>query len=54
VELPALMVAWKIAPALLATLVVKPAEQTPLTALRLAQLASVTFPAGVRDPAQAS
>ena len=35
---PMLMVAWKWAPALAAgcTLVLKPAEQTPLTALRLA------------------
>jgi len=38
---PLLMAAWKIAPALAAgcTLVLKPAEQTPLTALRLGELA---------------
>jgi acyl-CoA reductase-like NAD-dependent aldehyde dehydrogenase len=38
---PLLMSAWKIAPALAAgcTIVLKPAEQTPLTALRLAELA---------------
>ncbi|MCP6695360.1 gamma-aminobutyraldehyde dehydrogenase [Pseudomonas donghuensis] len=46
---PLMMVAWKIAPALAAgnTVVLKPSEQTPLTALRLAQLASDIFPAGV-------
>jgi aldehyde dehydrogenase (NAD+) len=47
---PMLMVAWKWAPALAAgcTLVLKPAEQTPLTALRLAHLAQETgFPDGV-------
>ncbi|MBS0530642.1 MAG: aldehyde dehydrogenase family protein, partial [Proteobacteria bacterium] len=38
---PLLMMAWKVAPALAAgcSVVVKPAEQTPLTALRLAELA---------------
>jgi acyl-CoA reductase-like NAD-dependent aldehyde dehydrogenase len=38
---PLLMSAWKIAPALAAgcTIVLKPAEQTPLTALRLGELA---------------
>ena len=38
---PLLMAAWKIAPALAAgcTIVLKPAEQTPLTALRLGELA---------------
>lgn len=38
---PLLMAAWKIAPALAAgcSVLVKPAEQTPLTALRLAELA---------------
>jgi phenylacetaldehyde dehydrogenase len=37
---PIMMAAWKIAPALATgcTIVLKPAEQTPLTALRLAQL----------------
>ncbi len=47
---PMLMVAWKWAPALAAgcTLVLKPAEQTPLTALRLGELATEAgFPAGV-------
>ncbi|MGE8419896.1 gamma-aminobutyraldehyde dehydrogenase [Pseudomonas tussilaginis] len=46
---PLMMVAWKIAPALAAgnTVVLKPSEQTPLTALRLAQLAAEMFPAGV-------
>lgn len=44
-----MMVAWKIAPALAAgnTVVLKPSEQTPLTALRLAELASEIFPAGI-------
>ncbi|MDQ6811369.1 MAG: aldehyde dehydrogenase family protein [Actinomycetota bacterium] len=47
---PLLMAAWKIAPALAAgcTIVLKPAEQTPLSALRLGELASeVGFPPGV-------
>ena len=47
---PMLMVAWKWAPALAAgcTLILKPAEQTPLTALRLAHLAQEAgFPDGV-------
>ena len=47
---PILMVAWKWGPALAAgcTIVMKPAEQTPLTCLRLAQLAKeVGFPDGV-------
>ncbi|MEP2531494.1 aldehyde dehydrogenase family protein [Shimia sp.] len=47
---PTLMVAWKLAPALAAgnTVVLKPAEQTPLTALYLADLAlQVGFPPGV-------
>jgi phenylacetaldehyde dehydrogenase len=47
---PLLMAAWKIGPALTAgcTLVLKPAEETPLTALRLAELAEqVGYPAGV-------
>ncbi|HEY4428210.1 MAG TPA: aldehyde dehydrogenase family protein [Solirubrobacteraceae bacterium] len=47
---PLLMAAWKIAPALAAgcTIVLKPAEQTPLTALRLGELAlEVGFPPGV-------
>jgi len=47
---PMLMVAWKWGPALAAgcTIVMKPAEQTPLTALRLGELAmEAGFPAGV-------
>ena len=38
---PLMMAAWKLAPALAAgcTVVLKPAEQTPLTALRLGELA---------------
>lgn len=46
---PLMMVAWKIAPALAAgnTVVLKPSELTPLTALKLAELAAGIFPAGV-------
>jgi acyl-CoA reductase-like NAD-dependent aldehyde dehydrogenase len=47
---PLLMAAWKLGPALAAgcTIVLKPAEQTPLTALRLGELAlEVGFPPGV-------
>jgi acyl-CoA reductase-like NAD-dependent aldehyde dehydrogenase len=47
---PMLMAAWKLGPALAAgcTVVLKPAEQTPLTALRIGELATeVGFPAGV-------
>lgn len=47
---PLLMFAWKIAPALATgnTVVLKPAEQTPLTALYTAQLAAEAgLPAGV-------
>src|SRR5688500_445753 len=47
---PLLMAAWKIAPALAAgcPVVLKPAEQTPLTALRLGELAlEAGFPPGV-------
>jgi acyl-CoA reductase-like NAD-dependent aldehyde dehydrogenase len=47
---PLLMAAWKVAPALAAgcTIVLKPAEQTPLSALRLGELAlEVGFPPGV-------
>ena len=47
---PMLMVAWKWGPALAAgcTVVLKPAEQTPLTALRLGELAlQAGFPPGV-------
>jgi aldehyde dehydrogenase (NAD+) len=47
---PMLMVAWKWGPALAAgcTVVLKPAEQTPLTALRMGELAlEAGYPAGV-------
>jgi aldehyde dehydrogenase (NAD+) len=47
---PLLMMAWKVAPALAAgcTIVIKPAEFTPLTALLFAELAdAVGLPAGV-------
>jgi len=49
---PAAMITRKVAPALAAgcTVVVKPAEQTPLTALALAELAArAGFPAGVMN-----
>ena len=46
---PLLMAVWKIGPALAAgnTVVLKPSEQTPLTALRLAELAAEILPPGV-------
>jgi len=47
---PMLMAAWKLGPALAAgcTVVLKPAEQTPLSALRIGELAlEVGFPPGV-------
>lgn len=46
---PLLLLAWKVAPALAAgnTVVIKPAEQTPLTALRLAEMVFDHFPPGV-------
>src|SRR5438093_847711 len=46
---PLMMAIWKIAPALAAgnVQVLKPSEQTPLTTLRFAQLASQILPAGV-------
>jgi len=47
---PLLMAAWKLGPALAAgcTIILKPAEQTPLTALRVGELAlEVGFPPGV-------
>jgi 1-pyrroline dehydrogenase len=46
---PLMMAVWKIAPALAAgnVVVLKPSEQTPLTTLRLAQLAEEIFPPGV-------
>jgi acyl-CoA reductase-like NAD-dependent aldehyde dehydrogenase len=44
-----MMAIWKIGPALATgnTVVLKPAEQTPLTSLRLAELAADLFPPGV-------
>lgn len=46
---PLMMAAWKLAPALAAgnTVVLKPSEQTPLTALKLATLLAELFPKGV-------
>src|SRR5438874_7799794 len=46
---PLMMAVWKLAPALAAgnTQVLKPSEQTPLTALRFAELAAEILPAGV-------
>jgi 1-pyrroline dehydrogenase len=46
---PLMMAIWKIGPALAAgnTVVLKPSEQTPLTTIRLAELAGDIFPPGV-------
>jgi len=46
---PLMMAAWKIAPAIAAgnTVVLKPSEQTPLTALKLGELLAEIFPPGV-------
>jgi aminobutyraldehyde dehydrogenase len=46
---PLMMAAWKLAPALAAgnTIVIKPSEQTPLTALKLAKAIAEIFPEGV-------
>ncbi|WP_044874712.1 gamma-aminobutyraldehyde dehydrogenase [Pseudomonas sp. LFM046] len=46
---PLMMAAWKMAPALAAgcPLILKPAELTPLTTLRLAEIAADIFPKGV-------
>jgi len=46
---PLMMAVWKIGPALAAgnTVVLKPSEQTPLTTLRMAELAADIFPGGV-------
>ncbi len=46
---PLMMAAWKMAPALAAgnTVVLKPSEQTPLTALKLGAICAELFPPGV-------
>jgi betaine-aldehyde dehydrogenase len=46
---PLMMAVWKLAPALAAgnTIVLKPAETTPITTVRLAELAAEILPAGV-------
>jgi 1-pyrroline dehydrogenase len=46
---PLMMASWKMAPALAAgnTVVLKPSEMTPLTTLRLAEIAADIFPQGV-------
>jgi aminobutyraldehyde dehydrogenase len=46
---PLMMAAWKLAPAIAAgnTVVLKPSEQTPLTALKLAEALAELLPAGV-------
>ncbi|WP_229069905.1 gamma-aminobutyraldehyde dehydrogenase [Actinoplanes sp. DH11] len=46
---PLLMAVWKIAPALAAgnTVVLKPSDTTPVTTVRLAEIAAEFFPAGV-------
>ncbi|WP_409329220.1 gamma-aminobutyraldehyde dehydrogenase [Trujillonella humicola] len=46
---PMMMAVWKIAPALAAgnTVVLKPSDTTPVSTLRLAELAAEAFPAGV-------
>jgi len=46
---PLMMAAWKLGPSLAAgnTVVLKPSEQTPLTALKLAELLAELFPKGV-------
>ncbi len=46
---PLMMMAWKLAPALAGgnTVVFKPSEQTPLTALKMASLLAETLPEGV-------
>ena len=43
------MAVWKITPALATgnVVILKPSEQTPLSAIRLAELAQDLFPAGV-------
>jgi aminobutyraldehyde dehydrogenase len=46
---PLMMAIWKLGPAIASgnTVVLKPSEQTPLTTLRLAELAAEVFPPGV-------
>ena len=46
---PLMMAAWKLGPALAAgnTVVLKPSEQTPLTALKLGEILAEVFPKGV-------
>jgi len=46
---PLMMAAWKLSPAIAAgnTVVIKPSEQTPLTTLKLAEIAAEIFPPGV-------
>ena len=46
---PLMMMAWKLAPAIAGgnTVVFKPSEQTPLTALKLAKLLAEILPEGV-------
>src|SRR6267143_1495485 len=46
---PLMMAAWKLGPALAAgnTVILKPSEQTPLTALKLGEYLRELFPAGV-------
>ena len=46
---PLMMAVWKLGPALAAgnTVVLKPSEQTPLTTLKMAELAADIFPGGV-------
>lgn len=46
---PLMMLAWKVAPAIAAgnTIVLKPSENTPLTAIKFAELAAGILPAGV-------
>ncbi len=48
---PLMMAAWKVAPALAAgnTIVLKPSEQTPLTALKLARTLAEILPEGVAN-----